>query len=82
MSGQKKGGYSKVSTVDYDIHDEFSTTLSKSKTRGQRQGTYAILPQEEVDFHQEFIDMTHEKELEDMVKSAKKKKLKNKKNLY
>ena len=76
MSGQKKGDCSKVPTDDYDIHDDFSTTLSKSKTRGQKQGTYAILPQEELDFNQEYINMTHEKELKDMMKSAKKKKIK------
>jgi hypothetical protein len=76
LSGQKKGDYSKVPTDDYDINDDFSTTLSKSKTRGQKQGTYAILPQEELDFNQEYINMTHEKELKDMMKSAKKKKIK------
>ena len=58
------------------MHDDFSTTLSKSKTRGSKQGTYAILPQEELDFNQEYINMTHEKELQDMMKSAKKKKIK------
>ncbi len=81
MSGQKKGDYSKVPTDDYDLHDAFSTTLSKSKTREQKQGTYAILPQEELDFDQEYINMTHEKEIQDMMKSAKKRKVETQEEL-
>jgi hypothetical protein len=36
LSGQKKGDYSKVTTDEYDIHDDFSTTLSKSKQEDKK----------------------------------------------
>ncbi len=54
LSGSKKGTYSKLPTHEDDVNDDFTTTSSKSKTRGQTQGTYAILPQEELDFEEEY----------------------------
>jgi hypothetical protein len=73
LSGPKKGTYSKLPAHEDDVNDDFTTTLSKSKTRGQTHGTYAILPQEDIDFEQDYTNMAHEKEIQDMMKKGHKK---------
>jgi hypothetical protein len=75
-----RGQYSQIPTDEYDVNDDFATTLKKSKKKGQTQGTYAILPEEEIDIEQELEKMEkqrqqklmNEKEIETMMRSAKK----------
>ena len=80
MSGQTKSQYSRIPTDDYDVGDDFSTTLKKSKKKGKTQGTYAILPDEEIDIEHELEQMNkqrqqyliNEQEIENMTRSARK----------
>ena len=80
LSGQTKSQYSRIPTDDYDVGDDFSTTLKKSKKKGKTQGTYSILPDEEIDIEHELEQMNkqrqqyliNEQEIENMTRSAKK----------
>jgi hypothetical protein len=47
-------GFLQISTDEYDVNDDFATTLRKLKKKEQSQGVYAILPKDKIDLEHEF----------------------------